>query len=91
MEILVIRMGSSNINWSYRWQHANFAYWNNEGILGSRITRDMICTRNNDGSGLCANDRGSPLVAGLQLIGIASSSEGCGTTRPVRYEIKLFW
>lgn len=54
-----------------------------EGILGSRITRDMVCTRNNDGSGLCANDRGSPLVAGLQLIGIASSSEACGTTRPV--------
>ena len=59
-----------------------------EGILGSRITRDMVCTRNNAGTGLCANDRGSPLVAGLQLLAIASSSEACGTTRPVRFEIK---
>ena len=61
-----------------------------EVILGRTLTRDVVCTRNNDGSGLCANDRGSPLVAGLQLIGIASSSEACGTTRPVSLKLKYF-
>jgi secreted trypsin-like serine protease len=55
-----------------------------EAAHGSRITRDNICTNNSDGTGICTTAIGSPLVSGLQLIGIASWTAGCGTTTPVR-------
>lgn len=58
-----------------------------------QITRDNICTSNTDGAGFCTTGIGSPLVSGLQLIGIASWVESCGSTRPVslneRFSINL--
>ena len=48
-----------------------------------RITRDVICTRNVVGNGMCGTDIGSPLVSNVQLIGIASWSIPCATGRPV--------
>ncbi|KAG5670596.1 hypothetical protein PVAND_000847 [Polypedilum vanderplanki] len=56
-----------------------------EAVHGGRITRDKICTNNSNGNGICTTSIGSPLVSGLQLIGIASWTAGCGTTTPNVY------
>ncbi|KAG5666154.1 putative Serine protease 28, partial [Polypedilum vanderplanki] len=56
-----------------------------EAVHNNRINNDKICTNNSNGNGICTTSIGSPLVSGLQLIGIASWTAGCGTTTPNVY------
>lgn len=51
-----------------------------------RITDDKLCTYTRASEGLCFGDEGGALIAGGQVIGVASWQVPCATGRPDVYE-----